>query len=444
MPTQYYGYQTELALENFPFPIHKVHKELIYTITEIKLAAALAHEETGELPSHICQSIAQAAKEVLAGKHDDQFVTSAMQGGAGTSINMNVNEVLASRASEVLREQGQDTSVHPNDHVNRSQSTNDVNPSALKILAYRETQKLISKLEQLIQELDHKAQEYKDIAKLGRTHIQDAVPTTLGAEMAAYAAVIGRDKTRFEHIFQFLSDLNLGGTAIGNGLNASKAYNEKVFTHLQKITQLEIRPAANKMSLTSGQADFAHLSSLITILAGDMSKIAKDLRFLASGPNGGIGEIQLESLQPGSSIMPGKVNPVIPEVIDQMFYFVAGKNITIQKAAEDSHLELGIMFPVLADSLITSLKVVQTGIEIFASKCIHTLQANPQKCRQHLENSTAYATLLTPILGYDKVSEIVKTAVSEQKTLREVILEKEIMSEQEFEEAIRLIPNNID
>ncbi len=435
----YYGSQTELTIQNFPFPIHTVHKELIYAIVKIKKAAAIANGEIGQISNIVSQSICQACDEVLAGKFDDQFVTSAIQGGAGTSINMNVNEVLANRASEILASQKYSIKVHPNDHVNCSQSTNDVNPSALKIVAYQKLQKLIIALESLIGVFNQKALEFKNIKKLARTHIQDAVPTTLGAEMQAYSTILDRNKSRLQDLFKFLIELNLGGTAIGNEINAPKSYQKAVYKHLAKIIGIKFVPVSNKMSQTSSQADFVHVSSLLTILAGDMSKIAKDLRFLASGPNGGIGEIVLENLQAGSSIMPGKVNPVIPEAINQVFYFVAGNHDTIQKAAEDSHLELGIMFPILADSLITSLNVMQTAVEIFAEKCVKTMKANLNKCTENLEKSTAFATLLTPILGYDKVSEVVKIAIATKKTIREVILDQQLMTEEEFEQAVKIV-----
>jgi aspartate ammonia-lyase len=293
-----------------------------------------------------------------------------------------------------------------------------------------------SSLENLIQTFNRKSGEFADVKKLARTHAQDAVPTTLGAEMGSYSVILQRDKKRLRELYEFLNDLNLGGTAIGNKINASEGYIDKVYKELVLITGLKVEPAKNFMALTSSQSDYCHVSGLVTILAGDLSKIAKDLRFMASGPNGGIGEITLENLQPGSSIMPGKINPVIPEAIDQVFYFIAGKNATIQKASEDAHLELGIMFPILADSLINILKLIDSAIQVFDAKCISTLQANPEKCLHHLEKSTAYATLLTPVLGYDKVSEIVKKAVKQKKSIREVVLEEGLMNENEFEQAV--------
>lgn len=427
-----------MAMENFPFPYRKVDLDLIKAIAEIKMAAARANLFEGSLELSIAKAIEQACQEIIEGQLDEQFPTVALQGGAGTSINMNVNEVGASRATEILKAKKIEAKVHPNDHVNKSQSTNDVNPSALKIVCLRLVTNIENSLDGLIKTFDRKAEEFAEVKKLARTHIQDAVPTTLGAEMEAYSVILQRDKKRLKDLYEFLSDLNLGGTAIGNKINASEVYIKQVYKELTYITGLKLEPADNFMSLTSSQSDFCHVSGLVTILAGDLSKIAKDLRFMASGPNGGIGEITLENLQPGSSIMPGKVNPVIPEAVDQVFYFIAGKNATIQKASEDAHLELGIMFPILADSLINILKLIDSAIQVFDSKCISTLKVNPEKCLQHLETSTAYATLLTPVLGYDKVSKIVKKSVNQNKSIREIVLEEGLLSESEFEQAVKV------
>lgn len=428
---KYYGKQTELALENFPFPIHKAQLELIYAIAQVKKAAALAHKSANEIPETITNSIIKACDEILQGKFDDQFVTSAIQGGAGTSINMNVNEVAASRAQEIC---GQP--VHPNDHVNKSQSTNDVNPSALKIATIKLTQTLLKNIDFLIESFEKKADEWKDIKKIGRTHIQDALPSTLGAEFKAYADIIKRDRRRIEETLPYLYDLNLGGTAIGNSINASRKYIEEVYKEIRQITGLPLKKSDNLMSATQSSSDFCQLSSTINILFTDLHKIAKDIRLLSSGPYGGFGEITVKELQKGSSIMPGKINPILPEAINQIAYDITGKNLTIQQAAQNANLQLSLMFPVLADSLITMLKVSSTGIFVFALNCIQHLAANQQKCEELLEKSTVYATLLVPRLGYDTVSSIVKEGVSTKRPIRELVLEKNLLTETEFDDLI--------
>lgn len=417
----YYQAQTKQALQNFPFDVPPVSLHLMYAITEVKKAAALAHEAIGELDARITQGIVKACDEILSGKHDDQFPVSSLQGGAGTSINMNVNEVIAARASEIAG-----IEIHPNDHVNRSQSTNDVNPTALRIVSLRLLEKLLQELRLLSQELEKKEKEYANIMKLARTHMQDAIPTTVGDEIGAWRSTIERDIRRLTEFAPYLRELHIGGTAIGNCLNASKPYQKEIFTQLNNILNDlgEFTPAQNFHSFTSTTSDFVHLQNLITLTAGDLSKIAHDIRFLASGPRGGIGEYRLAPLQPGSSIMPGKVNPVIPEVMNQIYYHISGKNIAVQMANETSDLQLAVMFPTAADALITSFSILTTGVHQFSHSCIAVLEVDEKRCRENLENSTAYATLLAPKLGYDVVSEIVKEAVRTGKTVKEIVVER--------------------
>lgn len=431
----YYGAQTTQAHDNFPFPVLPVAKELIYAIVEIKKAAVIANYKAKQLDKQCSTAVITACNEILDGTFDDQFVLSSVQGGAGTSINMNVNEVIAARAQEILDKKKKH--VHPNDHVNMSQSTNDVNPSALRIACIRLTSQLVSSLDNLIKQFQYKAEHYKTVQKLGRTHLQDAVPTTIGEEFNSYIAILERNRQRIRDAEDYLYDLNLGGTAIGNTINASKKYIEHVYYELRRSTHLRLTKSDNLMSLTSSSTDFCHLSSVITLLALDISKIATDLRILSSGPRGGLGELSLQALQPGSSIMPGKVNPVAPESMNQIYYFISGKNLTIQQAAEGASLELAIMFPVIADALITSLKLLTAGIDMFAEKCISTLQVNEERCKQHLEHSMAYATLLVPTLGYDIVSDAVKQAVKKQQSLREVIVRNALLTEKQFDEIIK-------
>ncbi|QQS43344.1 aspartate ammonia-lyase [Candidatus Roizmanbacteria bacterium] len=426
-----YGEQTNHALENFPFDVPKVSLELVYAITVIKKAAASAHHKVNELDTKRKDAIITACDEILAGKHDDQFPVSSLQGGAGTSINMNVNEVIASRASELAK-----TSVHPNDHVNMGQSTNDVNPTALRIVCLELSHTLMEKLKKLSKAYDKKIKLYGHVKKLARTHMQDAIPTTVGSEIGAWKGTVDRDIRRLTEFQPYLYEIHLGGTAIGSGMNASRQFRRELYKELNKLVKdsgIRFKPAENMFSFTSTTSDFVHLSNLITLLAGDLSKIAHDIRFLTSGPRGGIGEYILQPLQKGSSIMPGKVNPVIPEVMNQIYYQISGKNLAVQMANETSDLQLAVMFPTVADSVITSFKLLIVGVDQFTEKCIRGLTVDPETCRNHLESSTAYSTLLVPILGYDKVAEVVKKTIQSGKGFRQVLLEDKIIGERELE-----------
>jgi len=434
--TTYYTQQTNLALTNFPFSIQTTHKELIYAIVIIKKAAAQANYQSGNISQEIANAIEKVCDEILVGKFDDQFVTPALQGGAGTSINMNVNEVIASRATQLVQEHGKSIIIHPNDHVNCSQSTNDVNPSALKIASIRLFIQLIETIQNAELTFAEKALEFSGVVKLGRTHLQDAVPTTLGDEFSAYAAIMQRHKKHLQELLPYLCDLNLGGTAIGNSLNASPEYIATVYEELRNITKLPLKEAENLMSQTSSQTDFLMLSQALVLATLDLSKIASDIRLMASGPNGGFYEITLQNLQAGSSIMPGKVNPILPESVNQLYFLISGNNLTIEHAAHAAQLELGVMFPILADRLITSLKLTSEVINNFMQKCVLHIKANREQCLEHLERSTAYATVLTPLLGYDKVSQIVKEAIAQKKTIREIVLEKNILDKEVFDQTI--------
>lgn len=428
---QYFGPQTSQALENFPFTLPSVSLDLIYAITEIKKASAIAHRAIGELDNSVAEAIVSACNEILAGKFDDQFPVSSLQGGAGTSINMNVNEVIASRASEIAGKE-----IHPNDHVNKSQSTNDVNPTALRVVTIRHLNILTKELTELTKSIESKINEYGHVKKLARTHMQDAIPTTVGDEMGAWKATIERDVKRLSELTPYLLQVHLGGTAIGNGMNASIAFQKEIVVQLNKVLvdiDSDFTPASNFHSFTSTASDFVHVSALLTLLASDLSKIAHDIRFLSSGPRGGIGEYCLAPLQPGSSIMPGKVNPVIPELMNQIYYQVSGKHLAIQMANETSDLQLAVMFPTVADSLIFSLGTLIAGVGQFRAKCFDLLEIDQMRCQYHLENSTAYATLLTPILGYDVVSACVKEAVKTGKSVKEIVLERKLLTEQEIE-----------
>ena len=431
---KYYGPQTEKALKNFPFDVYKVHKEFIFALVQIKKAAAIANFEAGNFSRNIKNAIVKACDDILAGGWKDQFPLRALQGGAGTSTNMNVNEVVAARATEIL---GNKIVVHPNDHVNRSQSTNDANPSAIKVASFTLTQSLQKTLANLVAALEQKSREFAKVTKLARTHLQDAIPTTLGAEFGSYAAIVRWHQEKINRVIFYCQELNLGGTAIGNSMNASPKYISVVYRELNKITKQKFHPANNLMSQTSSQTDFLAISQAVTALCVDLSKIASDLRLLASGPRGGFAEIALLELQKGSSIMPGKVNPVLPETVNQLYYLISGNNLTIEHAAHAAQLELGVMFPTIADRLLQTLKLTAEVVEQFTERCIKPLRANKKRALQLLEQSTAYSTMLTPKLGYDAVTEAVKESLKTGKTLREVVLEKKLMTNKEFDSIIK-------
>jgi len=405
MKKECYGTETAKALKNFPFSGPKVSIEWIHAIVQVKHVATVANSKSGRIDADVAGAIVSACSEIMAGKHNEQFCLPALQGGAGTSINANINEVIASRASEILKNK---ITVRPNDEVNASQSTNDVLPSALKIVCIRLVIKLLATLDVMAKEFEKKSKEFKNIHKLGRTHLQDAVPTTLGAEFASYAVIIRRHNKKIGGVLPYLYELNLGGTAIGNSINASPRYIREVYHELQKITKLPLKPAENLMSQTSSQADFVMLSQAVAALMIDMSKIASDLRLLASGPNGGLNEIIMPELQNGSSIMPGKVNPILPEAVNQLYFLVSGNNLRIELAAQAAQLELGVMGPSIADALINSLKLSHEVLLKFAQDCVGKIKANEKACKNNLESSTAFATLLTPEQGYDKVAEEIK------------------------------------
>ncbi len=432
----YGGKETTKALANFPFSIHSASHELVCAMVLVKKAAALAHKDIGELDGDISDAIVWACDRVLSGELEHEFCTPALQGGAGTSINMNVNEVLAALATEHLSGSTKKV-VHPNDHVNKSQSTNDVNPTALKIAAYSLTEQLLGNLVNVQKIFAQKAAELAHVHKLARTHLQDALPTTLGKEFEAYGAIIGRDMARIVDAQKYMLDQNLGGTAIGDQTNASAAYIDKVYMYLAKLSGIPVKSAQNMMGLTSSQSDFCHLADAVQILALDMSKIASDIRLLSSGPKGGLGELKIPEMQSGSSIMPGKVNPVLPESVNQLFFLVSGNVTTIHAAAHASQLELGVMFPILADRLIEVLILVREVLSNFASGCIMGVVAQVEVCAEHLEKSSAYATLLTPEMGYDQVSAIVKEYIETGVSIRQLVVDKGLLTTEKFDQIVQ-------
>lgn len=426
---KYFGEETNKALRNFPFSTHPVKMEFILALIKIKKAAAIANFKSGGLSLAVKNAITKASDEILSGKLKGQFLLSSFQGGAGTAINMNVNEVLAARATEIL---GGKTLVHPNDHVNRSQSTNDVNPSAIKVATSSLLLELDAALAGLVKTFEAKAKTFSKIIKLGRTHMQDAVPTTLGAEFKAYAGNLKGKRQSLEHVRSLAFILNLGGTAIGNSVNASPKYIAEVYRELNKITKARFVPAENFSSKTGSHTDFVVISQAVTALCVELSKIANDFKFMSSGPRGGIGEIILPELQKGSSIMPGKVNPVLPETINQLYFLVSGNNLTIEKAAEASQMELGVMLPVIADRLLESVQLTAQTIRQFDRLCVARVKADVKKCREYLENSTAFATFLAPKYGYDAVSQMVKACVKTGSSFKAEMLQSGLMKEKDW------------
>jgi aspartate ammonia-lyase len=429
----YYGNETKKALKNFPFSIHNVEKEFVFSVVKIKKAGAVANHKAGNFNLQIKNAITQACDEILNHKFDNQFCLSSFQGGAGTAINMNVNEVIASRATEILKNK---IIVHPNDHVNCSQSTNDVNPSALKISTFILLKGLSVSLDLLIKSFESKSKEFKKVLKLGRTHLQDAIPTTLGEEFRAHKDNLKKHQDGLQNVLNLSRILNLGGTAIGSSMNASPLYIKQIYIELNKITGVNFIKAKNLMAQTSSQTDFLVVSQFLVSLCVELSKIANDLKFMSSGPNGGIGEIILPELQKGSSIMPGKINPVMPEVVNQLYYLVSGNNLIIEKASESAQMELGVMLPIIVDKLLESLKITTEVISQFDTLCISGVKANKEKCLFHLDNSTAYATLLVPKLGYDIVSKIVAESIKSKRKFKEVVIEDKYLSKNDFDEII--------
>lgn len=426
----YYLDQTKKAIDNFGLNYHQVDMLLIYSIVEVKIAAAKANYSSKRISKDIRDAIIRASEDILKGTFDDQFITCAIQGGAGTSINMNVNEVIASRASEIVGYK-----VHPNDEINCGQSTNDVNPTAFRIVCYRLIDLLIKELMILVSTLKLKAQATMDITKVARTHMQDAVPITLGDEFLAYSSIIQKHLVLIGETKKILNKVNIGGTAVGNGINTTKVYRKKIVKLLSKQVGIDLVCAENLMAATSSGTDFVHIQDLITNLFVDLSKIATDLRFLSSGPKAGISEIHLEPRQSGSSIMPGKVNPVIPELVNQVYYFIVGKDVTVKYAAEQASLELCLMFPVIADSIISSLKLAISAIPKF-SECIRTIKADKVVCGNNFEKSYVYSTLFINKLGYDRTSELVKEANENGKSLKETMVHRKILTSSEFDKII--------
>jgi aspartate ammonia-lyase len=432
----YWGIHTLRAVENFPIsgvPIGH-YRSFVRAFGFIKEAAARANLELGALPQNIAEAIIAASIEVRDGLLDGEFVVDAIQGGAGTSSNMNANEVIANRALEIAGfERGDYQHIHPLNHVNASQSTNDVYPTAIKIALIIEILALQEELDSLREAITSKAKEFSRVIKMGRTQLQDAVPMTLGQEFAAWSQTLSEDQGRLREMIPLLSELNLGGTAIGTRLNAPKGYPEVVVNHLSILCEHRFSLAENLIEATSDTGVFVSTSSTLKRLATKLSKISSDLRLLSSGPRAGLGEINLPPRQAGSSIMPGKVNPVIPEVMNQIAFQVIGNDLTVTMAAESGQLQLNAFEPIIARSLMMSITYLRQGAKVLGEFCISGITANEEYLRQTVENSIGLVTALAPSIGYEQASAIAKYAQNQNKTVRQAAVELGLMTEGEFD-----------
>ena len=432
----YYGIETLRGKENFEITKRGICRQLIKALAIVKKAAAKANIDAGNISEKVGKAIMLACDEILNGRLHGQFVTDLIQGGAGTSINMNANEVIANRANELLggRKGGYDF-VHPNDHVNFGQSTSDVIQTAGKIAVVKQLKKLQVELKKLYNSYLDKAEEFKDVIKTGRTHLQEALPITLGQEFYAYASALNRDIKRIDTAIDALLEVNLGGTAIGTGLNANEKYCKKVILHLSKFSGEDVRIAKNLIDATRNLDAFGYASSMLKLLAIDLSKTASDLRLMASsGPNG-FNEIILPNVQPGSSIMPGKFNPVIPEVVNQVCFYVMGLDVTVTKAIEAGQLELNVFEPLILMSLFEEITTLRRAARTFNNLAITDLKVNPN-LKYHIDNSVFLITALTPHIGYDTACSIVNEAMKENKTIKEIVLEKGLLSNSLIDEIL--------
>ncbi|MCL5046131.1 MAG: aspartate ammonia-lyase [Actinobacteria bacterium] len=430
----YYGVQTTRAVENFQITGQRLHPELIKALAIVKKAAAKANMAVGLLPREIGGAIVKAADEVAEGKFSDEFLVDPIQGGAGTSANMNANEVIANRAIEILGgRKGNYQRVSPNTHVNMSQSTNDVFPTAIRIAALYRGRALLEAMDELERALRAKELEFNSVLKMGRTHLQDAVPITLGQEFGAYAEVIGRSAARIRRSLDSLKEVNMGATAVGTGLNADPQYIKAAIENLRAVSGLDLRPVRNLVDGTQNTDALVEASGSLKALATSLSKVANDLRLMASGPRCGLKEINLPERQPGSSIMPGKVNPVIPEVVNQVAFQVIGNDLTITLAVEAGQLELNVMEPVAAFNLLQSFDVLEHAVRALAQYCVSGITANVDRCRTMVENSVGVITAVNPHLGYEKTSAVAREAVLSGRPVREIILEKGYLSPEELD-----------
>lgn len=433
----YYGIQSLRASRNFNITGKKIHPELIKSLAEIKKAAAITNRNSGRLSHKIANAIIQSCDEIIEGKLREEFIVDPIQGGAGTSTNMNANEVIANRAIEILNgEKGDYSIVHTNDHVNMAQSTNDVYPTAGKLTILKLLPKTIQQLESLYSAFEYKSKEFDDVIKMGRTQLQDAVPIRLGQEFKAYASVIKRDIKRITKVSDEMKVINLGATAIGTAINTTPYYLENIVPNLSKITKEKLEQAEDLIDATQNLDGFVQVSAALKTCAVNLSKIANDLRLLSSGPKTGIGEITLPAKQNGSSIMPGKINPVIPEVVSQVAFNIIGNDFTITMAAESGQLELNAFEPVLFYNIFESIETLGSAAKTFVENCIVDIVANREHCKELLENSVGISTALCPYIGYKKSASIAKESLKSGKTIKEIVLREKLMTEEKLKEVL--------
>ena len=435
----YYGVQTARAVENFPISGLRAAADLVTATVLVKKAAAEANAQLGRLERDVADAIVRAADEILNGQHRDQFVVDVYQAGAGTSHNMNTNEVLANRANELLGgTRGTYTPVHPNDHVNMAQSTNDVIPTAIRLACVTELPALVDAYNALADAFEAKGHEFDDVMKSGRTHLQDAMPIRLGQEFTAYAGTLRRCIKRLIESAEYLRDLGIGGSAVGTGVNVEPEYPARMVKHLRGMTKVELREGQDRIQLMQSMGDAAAFSSALRVLAVDLSKIASDLRLMASGPRTGLDEIRLPAVQPGSSIMPGKVNPSIPEMVNQVCLQVIGNDACVSAAAEHGQLELNVMMPVIAYNVLLSMQILTNTAITFTERTVKGIEANREQCEHWVERSAALATALAPQIGYAKAADISKRSVKEGVLIRDLVKREKVLPDAEIDEVLDL------
>lgn len=433
----YYGVQTTRAIENFKITGQTIDPDFVQAFAKVKKAAAMANMATGRLEKKVGEPMIQAADEIIAGKLLDQFPVDPIQGGAGTSVNMNVNEVICNRALEIIgKPKGSYDIISPNNHANMAQSTNDSFPTSIKVCLSHKAKKLTASLDRLATELEKKSVEYKDILKMGRTHLQDAVPITLGQEMGSYASSVRRGIDRINHAVDGIHIINMGGTAVGTGLNAEPEYITKVAETLTEVTGETYKTAENIIDATNNTDGFSDVSSAMKTTALVLIKMANDFRLMASGPRCGLNELKLPKRQPGSSIMPGKVNPVIAEVLDQACYQVIANDIAVSLGVENGQFELNVMEPVISFNMFNSMKYMTNAVDAFVDKLLVELEPNKEQCQEWLDKSVGIVTAMLPHIGYENSAMIAKEAYNTGKPVREVILEKGLISKEKMEKIL--------
>ena len=433
----YYGIQTLRAVENYPISGMRAHPTLIRAIGMVKQAAAEANKELGLVDEKRVNAIIAAAKDVQSGKLNDSFMVDVFQAGAGVSFHMNSNEVIANRAAEILGGALGDYSVvHPNDHVNYGQSTNDVFPTSMRLATLLELDVLYPALDGLAASLEQKAKEFHDILKSGRTHMQDAVPMRLGQEFAAYAGAIRRATDAIQHSSQYLRELGLGGSAVGTGINTHPDYREKAIAHLARISGQSVKPVDDMRYAMQSNLAMAAVSSSLRNLALEIIRISNDFRLISSGPNTGFAEVNLPSLQPGSSIMPGKINPVMPELAAMVAFQVVGNDLAVAMAVQAGQLELNVMMPTMSYSVMQSITILTNMLKQFTEKCVAGLTANKARCDFYTQATVSLATALNPYIGYAKSAEIVKESVATGRSIIDIVRDKKLLSEKEISEIL--------